>query len=501
MINLYNKIMDVTKILLKADSFVLRVIKSGSVLTAGGFLDNLFRFARNIILAKLLAPDAFGIMATIMASVSVIEAFTEVGLKQSVIQHKSGAEEEFLSIIWWLSTLRACCLYAIAFLAAPWIDDFYTQYELTTLLRTGFLVILFNGITSPRFYILEKEIRFFNSVLLTNSAGLIGVLSSLILALLFESVWALLIGYLIEYFLRFLFSFIFYPTVIRLHINRNYLSDILGFSRGIFGLPILMMLFINAPVFIIGKIISFEILGMYSLAYDMADIPNKVLARINPLILSAFSAIQEETDRLRETILMVTKYLITFTLPLVAVFIIFAEPILMTAYEPRYSAVAIPFSILCLFMPLQMCSQIIMNLLFAIGRPNLHRTASFARTGLFLVLVYPATKYFGLIGLASSMVAAAVVLLLVQMIYLQKILSIQIGDYFMRWKPGIKLTLYSVIIPGLILNTLFSISGIYAVMTGLFLCLLAWVQAAFQLYYGEGIASIYLKETSNQRQN
>jgi lipopolysaccharide exporter len=492
-----NRLADITKTLLRADSFLARVMKSGGILTTASIMDNTLRFIRNIILAKILAPDAFGVMATIMATTMVIEALTEVGLKQSVIQHKNGADEDYLNIVWWLSALRASAMYAVAYVAAPLIGEFLGRPELATLLRTGFLVILFNGFVSTRFYVLEKEIRFFKSVLISQGAGLIGIVTSLLLAFVLRNVWALLAGYLLEAFLRFALSFAFYPTKIRFAVNRSHLADVLTFSRKIFGLPILMMLFVNAQVFIIGRLTSLEVLGMYSLAYDIADVPNRLLARVNPLIMSAFSVMQEEKDCLRDSVLNTTEVLMTLTLPLVASFALFAGPILSVAYEPHYGSIAVPFAVLCLFIPFQMCSHVIMNLFTAIGKPNLHRTASLIRTTLFLVLIYPATKYIGLAGAALATVLAIVALLVTQLIYLRQALSIGPADYYVRWVPGFKLALVLVILPGGLFMRLFDVPNMLLVVMGMFLCLLAWGVGAYRLNLLKRIFDLYRREVTN----
>ena len=493
------RLADLARTLRHADSFLARILKSGGIITTASFWDNVLRFVRNVILAKILAPDAFGVMATIMASVSVIEALMEVGLKQSIIQHKSGAEEDYLNIVWWLSALRALAMYAVAYVAAPLIGEYVGRPEMATLLRTGFLVILFNGFVSTRFYVLEKEIRFFKSVLISQGAGLIGILASLLLAFVLRDVWALLSGYLLEAFLRFALSFAFYPTKIRFTVNRSHLADVLTFSRRIFGLPILMMLFTNAQVFIIGRLTSLKVLGMYALAYDIADMPNRVLTKVNPLILSAFSIMQDEKDRLRESVLKTTEILMMLTLPLVAAFALFARPILSVVYEPHYGSVAVAFAVLCLFIPFQMCSHVIMNLFMAIGEPNLHRTASLIRTTLFLVLIYPATKHIGIAGAAMATVMAIAALLVTQLMYLRKVLSIGLADYCARWVPGIKLALVMVILPGGLIVKLFDVSNLYLVLMGMFLCILAWGVGAYQLNLLKRIFDLYHREVTNHR--
>ena len=282
------------KKLIHSKNLLGRSARGGSILMAGSFVENGLRFIRNIILARLLAPEAFGLMATVLASVAVIEAFSEVGLRQSVIQNKNGSKEGFLNITWWIASVRGFALFAIGFFAAPFICDFYGKPESVLLIRTGFLAILFNGFLSPKVHVLEKEMRFKNWVFLMQGAGVLGVLITVMSALMLMNVWALVIGFVAESCIRSLSSFLFFPIIPRLNFNQVFLKDIIDFSKRIFGLPILMMIFSQADIFVIGKVLSLEQLGIYSLARSLAELPNTFLSKIiNPIVLPAFSSIQD----------------------------------------------------------------------------------------------------------------------------------------------------------------------------------------------------------------
>ena len=249
------KIINDIRLLVNSQNLLSRGIRAGSILTLGSLAENILRFIRNIILTRLLAPDAFGLMATVMASVVVVEVFSEVGLKQSVIQNKRGAEESFLNIIWWISSLRGVILYIIGYFIAPFICDFYEKPELLLLIRVGFLSILFNGFLSPRVHVLEKEMRFKKWVILMQGSGVLGVLIAIVLAFYLQNVWALVFGYIAESFVRCALSYLFVPIKPQWNLNRVFLQDILTFSKRMFGLPILTMLFLQTDVFVIGKVL------------------------------------------------------------------------------------------------------------------------------------------------------------------------------------------------------------------------------------------------------
>jgi PST family polysaccharide transporter/lipopolysaccharide exporter len=461
------------KSLRHSESLLGRSVRGGGILAAGSLSENLLRFIRNIILARLLAPDAFGLMATIMATVAAAEAFTEVGLTQSIIQNKKGSEKEFLNVIWWFSAFRAIMLYMIAFFAAPFIADFLNKPEATLILRIALIVILLRGLTSPNIYVLQKELRFTKWVIFTQSASILGILAAITFAFYLRNVWALVLGYITEAFLIFLFSYVFYPHIPKLQINRSHAKNIMSFSRKVFGLPILMVLYTQMDTFVIGKVLSLSTLGLYSLAKDLANTPNKIFARINPVFLPAFSLMQDDKENLKNYLLKLTEIVATFVLPFFSFFIVFSQPLLALIYSPAYSKVAISFSIICLFSFLYILSILIMNVVFATGNPDQFRTASLIRTIIFLIILYPATKYFGLVGAALSTLFSMSAAIVIQIYYLKSLLNISMLEYMGCIFKGIKYSLI-VLVPGIVLITFVSLQQLSAVVLGAFFCIIAW---------------------------
>lgn len=456
-------------------------LRAGGILTAGSFVETSIRFIRNIILARLLAPEAFGLMATVLAAVAVMEAFTEVGLRQVVIQHKEGSEARFTNIVWWLSSVRGVVLYIIGYLAAPFICDFYQKPEMLPLLRVGFLSILFNCLISPKVNVLQKELRFKGWVLLMQGSGVIGVVITLAIAFFIQNVWALVIGYVAEAFIKFSLSFIFYPIKPGLNFDRPFLHDIITFSKKMFGLPILMLLFVQTDIFVIGKVLSMSELGMYALAKSLAEIPNTFLAKaVLPVLLPALAKIQENEDKLKISILSLTKWAMALGLPLISFFVFFANPILSSVYGSKYVAVAIPFGLLSIYNLLMSCALLTMNVFIAIGKPDIQRLAAFARTSLFLIVIYPATLWGGLLGAASAVLLTALVMFSIQIIYLKRLLHITNMEYFGSWSEGMKLSLI-VILPAILFNTFMPLRPLTSLIIGVILCCVAWCFVAIKI--------------------
>ena len=457
------------------DGLQKRAARGGMWLGGANGVEQALRLLRNMILARLLAPEAFGIMATVMAAVAVTEAFAEVGLTQSVIQNKKGADQGFLNIIWWMASLRGISLYAIAFLSAPLISQFFNKPELEILLRVGFLVILLNGLVSSKLHVLQKDLKFAKWVLVMQGAGVLGVIFTIILAFYIQNVWALVFGYTAEALLRLLLSFIICPFKPQFSFDTSYLPNILKFSKQMFGLPILMMLFTQSGVFVIGRVLSLEALGMFVLAKSLAEIPSTLMAKIiHPVLLPMLSELQDNKEKLNNILFKINKITATLGMPFIAFLIVFSRPILSLMYGPRYMAVSVPFSLLCAYAYFFMCSSIIMILYMAIGKPGIHRTASIIKTLLFLVLIYPATKLFGLIGASFAVLLAMCSGLLVQILYARKLINLRVILYIKNWAIGAATSLI-VIFAGVIINMLTNFSDFTLIFIGAILCLTAWI--------------------------
>ena len=460
--------------LLFSDTLFSKSLRGGGILASASGIENILRFVRNIILARILAPEAFGLMATVIAAVAMLEAFSEVGLRQSIIQNRKGSEKEFLNIIWWLSVIRGSFIYCIAYFAAPFIAEFFSRPETTTILRTAFVVIPLNALMSPRVTVLEKKMQFLKWIVLIQGSAVAGVIIAIGSAFYFQNVWALIYGYVSEAIFKCLLSYMFCPFQPMLELKSDHLKEILSFSRGMYGLPIMMLLFVQMDVIIIGRVLSMEMLGLYALARGLSEMPVNFFSKIaHPILLPSFSILQDNRDKLTKALLDITNMMTTLVMPLFAFFMVFSDLLLSMFYGKIYAVAAVPFSILCLYSFVYLCTTIIMNAFISVGKPNLQRAAAIARTAFFLIIIYPATKIFGLPGAATSLLAAAIVSLVIQQHYLKKIMAIGLHDYCGTWMLGARISLI-VIIPGILLRMALDGYDVVAVAGGAILCILSW---------------------------
>jgi Polysaccharide biosynthesis protein len=160
-----------------------KAARGAMILGSGSVAEQASRFARNMLLIRLLAPSAFGAMAIVMSSAAIVGALTEVGLRSAVIQNPRGGEKAYLDAGWWMGMGRAITTYVIIFAMAPWVARFYGNAELSALLRVTLVSTVFDGAMSPRSILVQKEMKFGRWVAISNAGAICGVALTVILSL------------------------------------------------------------------------------------------------------------------------------------------------------------------------------------------------------------------------------------------------------------------------------------------------------------------------------
>jgi len=396
------------------------------------------RSIRNMILARILAPNEFGLMAIVMVVAMVFETFTEVGVRLSVIQNKRGANREYLNTAWWLQAIRGLVLFLVGIFLAPLISSFYNKPELLNLLRVAFLAILFRGLISPRMSVLRKEYKYGRVVLLSQGSGIIGTFVAIGLAFMIRNVWALVIGFVAESAVLCVLSYALVPFLPKFGIDRKSLSELMKFVRGLIGSPILKLIALQADIVVLGKMVTEDRLGIYFLAVQLAYLPVVLFNRIiRPVLLPAFSEKQDDKDFLCRALLKISRGAAILGIPFTAFMASCASGILLLAYGPKYVAVAAPFAVLSVCGLIRMQSGVFVAAYLALGRPHLIRRFAALQAAIVVCLIYPAIVMFDLPGATAVILLASIVTLCFQVLFMKRLIGLQFLEYVRCWLPGL----------------------------------------------------------------
>jgi len=376
-----------------------KTMRGGLYLTGGSVAEQGSRFARNMILTRLLAPGAFGTMAIVMSSSALVTAMTEIGQRFAVIQNPRGGEDEYLNAGWWMGMGRSMLTYGIIFAMAPFVAHFYGNGELSALLRVALLSMLFDGAMSPRSILPQKEMKFGRWMAISNGGAICGVILTVVLSFVLRDVWALAIGSCSENAFRCLLSYIVCPGPPKLALNRSAVRDLYRYSREGFGLSFLNFIFTRTDIFVLAKLYSATALGVYTMAVYLVQTPSVFLTNmLVQILLPTFAHVQEDKARVNRVLIEVTSWVILLGLPAMVGCYLCGSSLLRLIYGTRYEGAAGPLAVAAVVVFLSVLNVLITSVFAGMGRPGLHRRAVTASAVIMIIAIYPACKLFGVVG-------------------------------------------------------------------------------------------------------
>jgi teichuronic acid exporter len=416
--------------LLLGDGLRAKVMRGGTWLGAGSAAEQTVRFARNMLLTRLLAPGAFGAMAIVMSCSSIIGTLTDVGQRAAVIQNPRGREDAYLNAGWWMGMGRAICVYAIIFATAPLVGRFYGNVELSALLRVALLSTLFEGAMSPRSILPEKDMKFGRWMAISNGGALCGVIATVILSFYLRDVWALAIGTCSENVFRCLLSYILCPGLPALGWDRQVARDLYKFSRAVVGLSFLNLIFSRTDIFVLGKLYSTTTLGFYTMGVMLVQTPSGFLTKMmGQILFPSFAHVQDDKDRVNRILVEVTSWLILLGLPAAVTIYLCGHSLLSVIYGARYVAAFLPLTVAATVVFLNVLNAAITCVFSGIGRPALHRRAVAASAVAMLIAIYPACRLLGMVGGQVAALVAIILSYLLQVMRMRELTGLDLLRY------------------------------------------------------------------------
>lgn len=433
-----------------SDTLKARCARGSFSLIVGAVAAKGVSLASKVVLGKLLADEERGIMIIIFPLVTFFETLTEIGVKQSVIQHKDGASESYLNMAWWIQAVRGILLYLLAFFLSPllcriWIygrteyGQYYTPAELLWMVRLSFLTIFLNGLVSPRSQVLLKEFRFAKSVLLVQGSMILSSVLTIVLAFLYRNVWAFVAGTVSNLFFLCVLSYGMCPFRPKLQYDGPSFRSLMRFSKGMAGMPIMTYLAFNLDVLVGSLLVSPALIGMYGFALILARTPREFLTRVfGPLLMPAFAEKQDDFPALQKGLLWITRWTGLIVLPLTMYMIVCRRALLSILYKPEFEAVADVFSLLCITYAILLMAFPLGKLFFGRGKPEIHRRYVLLRFLFLAAFIWPAGKWFGLNGIGWLLLSSNVLALFYQVSCVKKEIGLSMTAYWNSWLGGLR---------------------------------------------------------------
>ncbi|MFG0250254.1 MAG: lipopolysaccharide biosynthesis protein [Phycisphaeraceae bacterium JB051] len=385
----------------------------GSVWTVGTQLaNNAMRLAGNMILTRLLFPEAFGLMLLVGVFTAGLQMFTDLGINQNIVQSSRGDDPTFLNTAWTLSVLRGVVLWLLACLLTWPYATFYNEPQLLWLIPAVSFSSLIAGFASTRLATLNRKLALGRACMVDFVAQFACLVTTVCFALVYRSVWALVSGAIALHLTRTAMShFVLKGHKVRFAWDSDAARSLYRFGRWIFISTILTFMARQADKIMLGKLIDSELLGIYGIALIWALVPTELLQKVaNQVAFPVFSRLKQSPDGLsHDQAARVRRPLSILGGMICTVLIVGGDDLIHLLYDPRYADAGWMLQLLAIGIWFQMLGNNYSPAILALGRTK-WLAAGHCSKFLFLLAAVPIGFHYGdlkgvLIGIGISEIA------------------------------------------------------------------------------------------------
>lgn len=397
------------------------------------FGNQLIGFIISLLLARILLPEEFGLIGMIAVVVAIGNALLDGGLTKSLIRDKECDQEDY-STVFYFHIASSLVVYALVFVSAPLIADFYERTILINIIRVYSLSLVITSFSAVQLARLTKIMDFKTQALIAIPAAIIGGVVGIFLAYKDYGVWSLVWSSIITSTMNsiqvWIYSswspdFIFSRVKFKKHFNYGYkltLSDLLN------------RVFNNLFLIVIGKYFSAAQVGFYTRAETMKQLPvNNISNALNKVSFPLLVSIKDDELRLKRVYKKLMLMVVFVVTPFLIFLAVLAEPTFRFLFTEKWLPAVPFFQILCItgiLFPLHSYNLTILNIK---GRSDLFLKLEALKKILIVIIIVLAVP-FGILALLYGQVIVSLLAFFINARYTKKFIDYsvwqQITDIF-----------------------------------------------------------------------
>jgi len=341
----------------------------------------------SIVLARLLLPEEFGLVAIITVFINLSLVIIESGLNTALIQNKSVSEEDY-STVFYVSMVLATILVIILFFSAPWVAAYYNEESIILPLRIYSLSLFIAPFNSVQMAKLQREMRFKEimqcKLTATVCAGILGIW----LAWLNAGIWALIWYYFSHTSLSCISIGLVGGWRPQLQFSLTRAKILVGFGSKLLAAALINTLYNDIRALVVGKKFSVADLAYYNRGQQFPQIITSTLnSSVNSVMLPVLSTAQDKIERLRTMLQKAVGMCVLFVFPAMVGLAVVAEPVVRVFLTEKWLSCVLFMRIFCIA---EIPSPIISAKLVAIqamGRSGLYMKLEMVRRSMMLAIL------------------------------------------------------------------------------------------------------------------
>lgn len=404
------------------------------------------QFLFGIILARLLSPDDYGVIAMPLVFLAIAQCFIDSGFTGALIR-KPDLTEDDLSTAFYFNIGVGFICYIVLFFTSPLIADFYETPILSDLLKVTALATLFNPLCVVQQAILTRNIDFKTQAIVSLSGAIVSGAVGLMMAYSGFGVWSLVFQQVGGYLIRTILLWILGGWKPKRKWSWASFRNLWGFGSKMLGSGLLDTIYNNIYPIVIGKYFSANDLGNFTRAQQFANLPSSnVTGVLQRVTFPVLSSIQNEDERLERNYRKILKLSAFLVFPLMLLLSAVSTPLIRILLTDKWAGCIILLQILCFALMWYPIHSINLNLLQVKGRSDLFFQLEVIKK-ILGVIIMCITIPNGIIWMVGGGIVGSIFSLFINTYYTGKLINVgfckQMGDLLPIF--GVSFTMWGIV--------------------------------------------------------
>ena len=389
------------------------------------------QFLFGIILARLLSPDDYGIIAMPLVFLAIAQCIIDSGFSTALIRKPELTEDDLSTAFYFNIGIGILC-YAVLFFSSPLIADFYHTPILSSLLKVTALAVLFNPLCAVQQAILTRKIDFKTQAIVSLSGAVVSGIVGLYMAYNGFGVWSLVFQQVGGYVMRTILLWILGKWKPKRKWSWESFHYLWGFGSKMLGSGLLDTIYNNIYPIVIGKYFSAQDLGNYTRAQQFSSLPSSnVTGVLQRVTFPVLSSIQNEDERLAKNYRKILKLSAFLVFPMMLMLSAIANPLVRILLTDKWIGCVILLQIVCFQMMWYPIHAINLNLLTVKGRSDLFFRLEIFKKIMGVCIMFITIPH-GIIWMVSGGIVSSMLSLIINTYYTGKLINVgyfkQMGD-------------------------------------------------------------------------
>jgi len=406
-----------------------RSVRGGAVTMAGQGAKFLLRMSSTVILARLLTPEDYGLIAMVAVLTNFVMMFKDIGLSTATIQ-RAEINQKQISTLFWINVVVSLVIMLVMTAMAPVISWFYGRPRLTlvTIALSG--TFIFSGLTIQHQALLRRQMHFGKLAVIDISAMLVSVIVAVVSAWYGAGYWALVIMQLVSAISIAVGVWIACDWRPGLPRRGAGVGSMLAFGGNITSFNFINYFARNADNILLGRFWGAGVLGLYNRAYSIMMLPiSQIRGPLTSVAIPALSHIQNDPVRYKKYYVKLVTLLAFITMPLMAFLFVCSDEVVNLLLGGKWSGVIVIFKILCIVAFIQPVSTTWGLVLVSLGQTRRYLILG-AMNSVGIVMSFVFGLPWGAIGVAIAYAVANYVFLIPTLWYSFRSSPISMKDFF-----------------------------------------------------------------------